>query len=67
MLTQGFKNIVCVYIKMCQISKKAYKKCKIEISDDREYFWIKRRGLEIVRLSKFGSDFWQMWSKKTKT
>ena len=36
-----------VYIKMCQISKKTYKKCKIKIIDDREYFWINRKGLEI--------------------
>ena len=36
-----------VYIKMRQISKKSYKKCEIKIIDDREYFWINRKGLEI--------------------
>ena len=36
-----------VYIKICQISKIAYKKCETKIIDDREYFWINRRNLEI--------------------
>ena len=33
--------------KMCQINKKAYKKCEIKIIDDGRYFWINRRDLEI--------------------
>ena len=37
---------VCMY-KVCQINKKAYKKCEIKIIDDGRYFWINRRDLEI--------------------
>ena len=33
--------------KMFEISKKAHKKCEIEIINDGKYFWIKRRDLEI--------------------
>ena len=32
---------------MSKINKEAYKKCEIEIIDDKEYFWINRRDLEI--------------------
>ena len=47
--------LVSVYKKMCQISKKAYEKCEIEIIDNKEYFWLNRRGFEIE------SDY-QNWS-----
>ena len=36
---------------MCKISKEAYEKCKIEIIDDKKYFCINKRDLEI------GSDY----------
>ena len=32
---------------MCKISKEAYEKCKIEIIDDKKYFCINKRDLEI--------------------
>ena len=32
---------------MCEISKEAFKKCYIEVTDDDKYFWIKRKDLEI--------------------
>ena len=32
---------------MSKINKEAYKKCEIGIIDDKEYFWINRRDLEI--------------------
>ena len=32
---------------MSKISKEAYKKCEIEISDEKEYFLMNRRDLEI--------------------
>ena len=42
------KLCVCVFVyKMFEISKKAHKKCEIEIINDGKYFWIKRRDLEI--------------------
>ena len=33
--------------RMNKISKEAYEKCEIETIDDREYFWINRKDLEI--------------------
>ena len=33
--------------KMSQISKKACKKCEVEIIDKERYFWINRRDLEV--------------------
>ena len=32
---------------MCEISKEAFKKCYIEVTDDDKYFWINRKDLEI--------------------
>ena len=32
---------------MNKINKDAYEKCKVEIIDDKKYFWINRRDLEI--------------------
>ena len=47
MLIQGLnKNCVCIY-KNASNQQKSYKKCEIKIIDDREYFWINRKGLEI--------------------
>ena len=41
------KLCVCVFVyKRFEISKKAYKKCEIEIINDGKYFWVKRRDLE---------------------
>ena len=32
---------------MVQISKKAYKKCEVEIIDREKYFWVNRKDLEV--------------------
>ena len=33
--------------KMFQISKEGYKKCELEIIDQRRYFWVNRKDLEV--------------------
>ena len=46
--------------KMIQISKDAYKKCKVESIDKGRYFWINRRDLE----EESDYDHWaQMFNK----
>ena len=50
MLIEGLEKkyfLFFVYIKKCKISKEKYKKCEIEIIDDRKHFWANRRDLEI--------------------
>ena len=32
---------------MIEISKEEYKKCEVEITGKRRYFWVNRRDLEI--------------------
>ena len=34
-------------MKLHKISKEGHEKCEIEIIDDKDYFWINRRDLEI--------------------
>ena len=58
---------VCVYIKMCQISKEAYEKGKIPVINDRQYFWVNRRDLEIESdYQNWAVIFKKCNSKKTK-
>ena len=46
MPTKHFIFFVCLY-KMVQISKKGYKKCKVEIIDKGRYFWVNSKDLEV--------------------
>ena len=46
MSSKNFIFFVHMY-KMVQISKEAYKKCKVEIIDKERYFWVNRKDLEV--------------------